>query len=112
VVRVQQQLEAEEMAAGLCSEQGMASVRGWASAANDSVLATWKEKAGNGVRKGKELEKLGRWRQEHGGFSVEFSYIFSDAFLLQFGSYIGARDQPMMYYYTAHFWPITHYMVH
>jgi hypothetical protein len=40
VVRVQQQLEAEEMAAGLCSEQGMASVRGWASAANDSVLAT------------------------------------------------------------------------
>jgi hypothetical protein len=27
-----------------------------------------KEKAGNGVRKGKELEKLGRWRQEHGGF--------------------------------------------
>jgi hypothetical protein len=54
----------------------------------------------------------GRWRQEHEGFSVEFSYIFFDAFLLQFGSYIAARAQPMMYYYTTHSWPITHYMVH
>jgi hypothetical protein len=53
VVRVQQQLEAEEMAAGLCSEQGMASVRGWASAANDSVLATWRRRQGMAWGRGK-----------------------------------------------------------
>jgi glutathione peroxidase-family protein len=42
------------------------------------LLATWKEKAGNGVRKGKELEKLGR-RWEHEGFLV--FYFFDNQFI-------------------------------